>query len=53
MRTPTTVAPIPANGTNLSTFSQADLDTIAAKLNNRPRKYLKFRTSAEHVALTG
>ncbi|PWK77971.1 hypothetical protein C8D88_1308 [Lentzea atacamensis] len=37
----------------LSTFSQDDLDTIAAKLNNRPRKCLGFRTPAESVALTG
>lgn len=40
-------------GTNLATFSQDDLDTIAAKLNNRPRKCLGFRTPAESVALTG
>lgn len=40
-------------GTNLSTFSQEDLDTIATKLNNRPRKCLGFRTPAESVALTG
>lgn len=40
-------------GTNLSTFSQDDLDAIAAKLNNRPRKCLGFRTPAESVALTG
>jgi IS30 family transposase len=40
-------------GTNLATFSQEDLDAIAAKLNNRPRKCLGFRTPAESVALTG
>lgn len=40
-------------GTNVSTFSQDDLDFIAAKLNNRPRKCLGFRTPAESVALTG
>ncbi|WP_285440192.1 MULTISPECIES: hypothetical protein [unclassified Streptomyces] len=28
-------------------------DAIAAKLNNRPRKCLGFRTPAESVALTG
>ncbi|WP_198357581.1 IS30 family transposase [Streptomyces sp. So13.3] len=39
-------------GTNLSTFSQDDLDAIATKLNNRPRKCLGFRTPAESVALT-
>jgi transposase, IS30 family len=40
-------------GTNLSTFSQDDLDAIAMKLNTRPRKCLGFRTPAESVALTG
>ncbi|WP_371320795.1 IS30 family transposase [Saccharothrix yanglingensis] len=40
-------------GTTLATFSQEDLDAIAAKLNNRPRKCLGFRTPAESVALTG
>ncbi|MFB7137848.1 IS30 family transposase [Streptomyces sp. NPDC056237] len=40
-------------GTNLSTFSQDDLDAIATRLNNRPRKCLGFRTPAESVALTG
>lgn len=33
--------------------TQAELDTIAAKLNNRPRKCLGFRTPAQSVALTG
>ncbi|WP_435864218.1 IS30 family transposase [Streptomyces mirabilis] len=37
-------------GTNLSAFSQDDLDAIATKLNNRPRKCLGFRNSAESVA---
>jgi len=40
-------------GTNLSTFSQAELDVIATRLNTRPRKCLGFRTPAESVALTG
>ncbi|NKY54551.1 IS30 family transposase [Nocardia vermiculata] len=39
-------------GTNLSTYSQADLDAIADRLNNRPRKCLDYRTPAECVALT-
>ncbi len=34
-------------GTNLSTLSQDDLDAIATKLNNRPRKCLGFHTSRE------
>lgn len=40
-------------GTNLGTYSQADLDAIADRLNNRPRKCLGYRTPAECVALTG
>ncbi|PFG97875.1 IS30 family transposase [Saccharopolyspora erythraea NRRL 2338] len=40
-------------GTNLATFTQAELDAIATKLNTRPRKCLGFRTPAEAVALTG
>lgn len=40
-------------GTNLTTFTQTDLDAIATKLNTRPRKCLGFRTPAEAVALTG
>lgn len=40
-------------GTNLSTPSQDDLDAIATKLNNRPRKCLGFHTPVESVALTG
>lgn len=43
---------------HLGDLSQVDLDAIAAKLNNRPRKCLGFRTPAEFladetVALTG
>lgn len=34
-------------GTDLSGYSQADLDVIAAKLNNRPRKRLGFMTPSE------
>ena len=42
--------------TNLSTYSQADLDQIADELNTRPRKCLGYRTPLEAethgVALT-
>jgi len=34
-------------GTDLSGYSQADLDLIAAKLNNRPRKRLGFMKPSE------
>lgn len=40
-------------GTNLAAYSQAELDAIANRLNNRPRKCLDYRTPAECVALTG
>lgn len=40
-------------GTNLAAYNQAELDAIADRLNNRPRKCLGFRTPAECVALTG
>lgn len=39
-------------GTDLSMHSQADLDALAARLNNRPRKCLGYRTPAQCVALT-
>ena len=37
-------------GTDLSVFSQAELDAIAARLNNRPRKTLGFATPDEVFA---
>jgi IS30 family transposase len=44
-------------GTDLSTFSQTMLNSIARKLNERPRKALNYETPAERfqriVALTG
>ena len=44
-------------GVDLSTFSQAELNAVARRLNERPRKTLNFETPAERfnqsVALTG
>ena len=37
-------------GTDLSLFSQAELDAIAARLNSRPRKALTFETPDEVFA---
>jgi transposase, IS30 family len=37
-------------GTDLSVFSQAELDAIAARLNSRPRKTLGFATPDEVFA---
>ncbi len=36
--------------TNVAEHSQAELDQIAARLNNRPRKMLDWKTPAEAYA---
>ena len=38
------------DGTNLSVYSQADLDTVATRLNTRPRKTLAFMTPRDKLA---
>ena len=38
------------DGTNLSEYSQADLDTVATRLNTRPRKTLAFMTPRDKLA---
>jgi len=39
-------------GTDLSVYSQADLDEIALRLNQRPRKTLGFKTPANTLNIT-
>ena len=36
-------------GTDLSEYTQAELDAVATRLNNRPRRTLGFKTSAEKL----
>ncbi len=51
MRTPTVYcASTWPLSTNLSVFSQAELDAIVARLNGRPRKTLGFATPDEVFA---
>ena len=40
------------SGTNLSAFSQGQLDAIARRLNTRPRKTLGYQTPAAKLAET-
>jgi transposase, IS30 family len=39
-------------GTNLSVYTQADLNTVALRLNTRPRKILNYNTPADRLATT-
>jgi IS30 family transposase len=39
-------------GTNLSVYTQADLNTVALRLNMRPRKILNYNTPADRLATT-
>jgi IS30 family transposase len=39
-------------GTNLSGYTQTQLDAVALKLNTRPRKTLEYLTPADKLAVT-
>jgi IS30 family transposase len=43
-------APTLPKGTSMANITQDDLDTLAAKLNNRPRKTLGYDTPAAGFA---
>ncbi|MDZ4055400.1 MAG: IS30 family transposase, partial [Polynucleobacter sp.] len=38
------------NGTDLSVYSQAELNKVALRLNQRPRQTLDFMTPAEKLS---
>jgi IS30 family transposase len=40
------------HGTDLATYTQADLDRVAQRLNSRPRKTLGYATPADKLAAT-
>ena len=43
-------APVLPEGQRLSTVTEAELDSVAAELNDRPRKRLEFATPIEQLS---